>query len=177
MGLKFWIAPVTRGDPLDCLPHRVNTVRPGFPGFAMARSQTSVPLSNFIMVQQQNNISSWCFWGGTPNKGNAELLHPGSLSTWESVATAPVCLSVRPPGWCQKLSQYLQCKDRCQFTPSSLLLTPPRAQPATGTAASHQATCTKYILQHILLVIGISNQMKQLKIRELGFMFRYIWVC
>lgn len=50
LGLQFWIAPVTWGDPLDYLPHHINAVRPAFPVFAIAESL--VPLSNFIMVQQ-----------------------------------------------------------------------------------------------------------------------------
>lgn len=69
-----------RGVPVRLRAHPTLTVSPGFPtgsipGFPWHRLSLPIPQSHLLMAQQHRNIPSWCFQGGTPNKGSPELLN------------------------------------------------------------------------------------------------------
>lgn len=85
---KCWDqSPFTEGGSSDltgALPsslhishsHRQDFLSSSIPGFPSQGLRPLVPLSNFILVQQQRNSSSLCLGEGTLNKGNIGLLYP-----------------------------------------------------------------------------------------------------
>lgn len=71
------VAPVSQGMPhlIPYKPHSHSQARFPYwlnPRFHIAASHTPSSF-HFITVQQQNETSSWCLWGGNPKKGETGL--------------------------------------------------------------------------------------------------------
>lgn len=82
------VAPVSQWMPhlIPYKPHSHSQARFPYwlnPRFHIAESHTPSSF-HFITVQQQNETSSWCLWGGTPQKRRNWAFCSHSLCSWGS---------------------------------------------------------------------------------------------